>query len=106
VISPSLTSEAEPKSHTFRVALFSVTCSLAWCHLERLQATHENVIRLDIGMNDVGLPQERESQEHLMSISSDSPHIQSNVFSESLDDVSEIHTARQLGHTSASAGLT
>jgi hypothetical protein len=32
-----------------------------------------------------------------MSIRPDSPHVQPDIFSESLNDVSEIHTARQLG---------
>lgn len=95
MISPSLTSEAEPRSHTFRVALFSLACTFALADIAlfRMQSsTHQDVIWLDVGVDDTAFAHERESEKHLMRIGPHSSHVKSDIFTESLDDISQVHT--------------
>jgi hypothetical protein len=64
-------------------------------HIPVPKATYQDVVRLDIGMNDIGLSQQRESEEHLMCVCPHSTHVEPDVLAEPLDHVSQVHTDYQ-----------
>jgi len=55
---------------------------------------HQDIVRLDIGVHDVALLQEIQSEEELFGIYPDGPNVQSNIFAKALDDVTKIHAQR------------
>jgi len=65
--------------------------------------THEDVVGLDISVHDSALLHQRESEEHLVSVSSNGFDVESDVLSESLDHVSEVHAVGEKGKKKISA---
>ena len=49
---------------------------------------HENVVGFDIGVHDIALLQQRQSEKHLRRVRSHSLEVDTNILPESLDDLS------------------
>ena len=55
--------------------------------------TYENVVWFEIRVYDIALFHERQCQKDLMRVGPYGSQIQSNIFTESLDDISQVHAA-------------
>ena len=58
-------------------------------------STHENVVGLDVGMQDLTLAQEREREEQLRGIDAHGSQADAHVASVALDDFPEVDTVQK-----------
>jgi hypothetical protein len=56
----------------------------------RRDAAHQDVVRLDVGVDDVELAQEAEGKEELVGVSPDCPQVDADVLAEALDDLAQV----------------
>ena len=56
---------------------------------------YQNVVWLDVGVHDRALLEQRQSKEQLMGVSSDGTDVQTDIFTEAFNDVSEIHAVKE-----------
>ena len=59
--------------------------------MSRHDRTHQYIVRLDVGMHDVGFLEQTQGEEELMRISSHGLDIQANILAKTFDNVPEIH---------------
>ena len=57
-----------------------------------MKRTHQNIIWFDICVHNVGFSQQTQCQEQLMGVCTNSPNIQTDILSEALYNITEIHT--------------
>lgn len=57
-------------------------------------STHQDVIGLDVRVHDVALAEQAQGEEELMSVCPDRADVQTDVFTESLHHLTEVHTGQ------------
>jgi hypothetical protein len=55
------------------------------------EGRYQYVIRFDVGMHNITLAQQTESEKELFGINSNCPDVQSNIFAKSFNDFAKIH---------------
>ena len=56
--------------------------------------THEDVVRLQVGVHDLALAHEREREEHLTRVGAHGPQVETDIFAVPLDDLAQVHAVR------------
>jgi hypothetical protein len=87
-------SDAEPRSQILRTVWFSFTWHQSAFGLKLLATgTDQNIVRFEICVQYVAFPEQRQSEEHLMGIRTDSWETDTDIADPRfLENISEIHT--------------
>jgi hypothetical protein len=90
----SAISDADPRSQTFKTVFCSFTLekySSRQTLRSKRQPTYQDIIRFDVSMHNIALPEQRQSEEQLIRIRSYSSNVKPDVLSKSFDDFTEVH---------------
>lgn len=101
-MSLSATWDAEPKSHNFKMVFDSFTFTgekqttvrtvTLSPSLTRMKASHyQDVVRLDVGVEDVASLEQLEGQEELLAVGTHRLDVEPHVFAVFLQHLSQIH---------------